>query len=118
LAGLWINEVSAGGARAEVDPIGHYLHPVSVIAPPQGEGARIGGDGVLDDMRGDVHPHAVHPGADRSQQSARFGVEHVDAGAVQALQRRLIHLLDLAIRQNVELRGLMSVIVDVHNLLT
>ena len=114
LAGFGVHEVGAGGAGAVVDLVGHDLHPVPAVAAPDGEGARGRGDGILDDVRGDAHAGALHPRAGARQQIARLGVVHVDAGAVQALQRGLIHPLDLPVGEDPKLRGLQGRIVGVH----
>ena len=89
-----------------MDLVQHDLHPVLTVAAPDGEGARGGGDRILDDVRRDAHTHAVHARAGAGEQVARLGVVDVHAGAVQAFQRGLVDPLDLAVGEDPELRGL------------
>ncbi len=97
LAGVGIDIVGTGGAGAKMHPIRHDAHGVPPIAPPDGEGARGRCDRILNDVRWDADSDAVHARARRSEQVARLLVEHVDARALQAFERRLIDFDDLVI---------------------
>ena len=55
LACFGVHKIRAGRAGAKIHAVGHDLHAMLAVAPPQRKRARRGRDGVLDDVRRNTH---------------------------------------------------------------